>query len=136
VWLFINPARVSKTLLLGRLTGYLLRQPRVRDKQGVECLLDELLGAGFSIVGKDAAALTTSPDLDGLIQVLEIEKVDLSQLTLVQGRFDEAMDALEALIVRPDRVVYGHTEAGLSLNTLLRQLALQLGIQSAAATEP
>ncbi len=128
----IQRSQVSDT----GLTGYLLRQPRVRDKQGVECLLDELLGAGFSIVGKNAAALTTSPDLDGLIQVLAIEKVDLSQLTLVQGRFDEAMDALDALIVRPDRVVYGHTEAGLSLNTLLRQLALQLGIQSAAATEP
>ena len=79
---------------------------------------------------------TGGHDIGNIQREVEIEKVDLSQLTLVQGRFDEAMDALEALIVRPDRVVYGHTEAGLSLNTLLRQLALQLGIQSAAATEP
>lgn len=108
------------------LTGYLFRQPLVRDQAGNECLLDELLGGGFSIVGSSAAALVTSERHRPLLSLLGIRKVDWSLLTPVQGRFDEALAAVDALIVRPDRIVYGHTEAGLGLDDLLQQLAQAL----------
>lgn len=76
------------------LTGYLFRQPLVRDQAGNECLLDELLGGGFSIVGSSAAALVTSERHQPLLSLLGIRKVDWSLLTPVQGRFDEALELL------------------------------------------
>jgi len=114
------------------LTGYLFRQPKVRDPAGTECLLDDLLGGGFSIVGKNAEALTTSETHAGLITLLDIKKVDLSQYTLAKGRYDAALDSVDALIIRPDRIVYGHTTAELGLDDLLEQLGEQLCLTTAS----
>ncbi len=107
-------------------TGYLFSQPIVRNTDGHELRLDELLGSGFALVTKDAANLTLSSNSRHILEKLEARIVSLAQLTEVRGHFDRCFSATDTVLVRPDRIVFGHTTDTVSADELVTALAEKL----------
>ena len=106
-------------------TGYLFSQPIVRDTEGLEFRLDEKLGRGFAVVARTAAELALNEESRILAERLGISLISLEGLQGVRGRFDGAL-ASSAVVVRPDRYVFGHTSPVLDLDALLARLAEQM----------
>lgn len=106
-------------------TGYLLSQPIVAATDG-ECRLDDLLGPGFAIVGKRQADLKLSDTSAAIVAALDARLVSLQGLETTRGHFDRAFAFTNALIVRPDRHVFGHVDAQHSLDELVAELARKL----------
>ena len=102
-------------------TGYLLPQPVVRDGQGREILFDELLGAHFALVSNGSYAF--DEETTSVLRALEIQMIDVSKLEIVRGKFPACLQHGEALLLRPDRIVFGHTNADISADTLITRLA-------------
>ncbi len=108
-------------------TGYLFSQPIVRDESGMEDRLDPRLGQGFAIVFRDEV-----PDLDEAAEYI-IDKIGMTVLSVkgleaVRGKIDRSLKTAEAVIVRPDRYVFGHTTDRCDANELIGQLGLKLGL--------
>lgn len=103
-------------------TGYLFYQPKVRDRDGASFRLDEALGRGFALVGRDAEALELDATGREICSRRGIRCVTLHDLELVEGRFDPLFEHHSACLVRPDRHVFGHTDENLSVHALLAAL--------------
>ena len=84
-------------------------------------LFDELLGAKFALVCNGPH--TFDEDTTSVLRALEIQMVDVSKLEIVRGKFPACLERGEALLLRPDRIVFGHTNADMSADTLLTRLA-------------
>ncbi|MCZ6618665.1 MAG: bifunctional 3-(3-hydroxy-phenyl)propionate/3-hydroxycinnamic acid hydroxylase [Gammaproteobacteria bacterium] len=111
-------------------TGYLFSQPRVTDASGREFLLDELLGPGFAIVGLSPADIELGESAQKILSRVSGRALSLEGLTLTQGHWDRVFDVAPAVIVRPDRYLYGHVEPGsVSLDDLLAGLARKLRLK-------
>ena len=111
-------------------TGYLFRQPIVRDETGNELRLDELLGPGFALVLKSAditEPLLSQTSRETLARIGG-RIVSLDQLEPVRGSIDRLFETADAAIVRPDRIVFGHTTPTLSVNELIVTLADKLAL--------
>lgn len=115
-------------------TGYLFRQPRVRDAGGAEFLLDERLGAGFAVVARSQADLVMSDASRAIVEKLGMSTTTLEGLEATLGRFDRLFETSGAAVVRPDRYVFGHTTESLSLDALLAELAAKLTLQHQTAS--
>jgi 2-polyprenyl-6-methoxyphenol hydroxylase-like FAD-dependent oxidoreductase len=107
--------------------GYLFAQPIVQGAQGTG-RLDELLGPGFAVVGRQDADLELSEDAKALLQRLGARCLSLEGLKAVKGHFDRGFEQFPAMIVRPDRYVFGVVDAGLSLDDLVRALGEKLAL--------
>ena len=111
-------------------TGYLFTQPIVRSEYGSARKLDELLGSGFACVSRSAA-----PELsDTSQQILDrigARVVSLEGLTVEKGRFDRLFKHHETAIVRPDRLVFGHTDESTNADALIDALARKLSLVDA-----
>jgi len=103
-------------------TGYLFNQPTVATHDGREAMLDELLGPGFAVVGRDAPSLEMSRESRAWLEGLGARVVDLSGLELVRGHWDRLFGAHGAAIVRPDRYVFGVTDETHTLEDLVASL--------------
>ncbi|MGI9327141.1 MAG: bifunctional 3-(3-hydroxy-phenyl)propionate/3-hydroxycinnamic acid hydroxylase [Pseudomonadales bacterium] len=115
-------------------TGYLFNQPIVRSvgRTGVvdEFRFDELLGPGFAVVlrnGRDAESLLNDRS-HAVLQRIGANVVSLDGLELIRGRFDRLFEQHEAAVVRPDRLVFGHTTSGVTLDDLIESLADKLAL--------
>ena len=106
--------------------GYLFRQPWVQRGAGSAFPLDEVLGKDFALVSLAPQALT--PEAQAELDRLGVAAVSLEGLALARGRYDDALAAGEAVLVRPDRYVFGHTSEALSLEALLDRLSEALGL--------
>ena len=102
-------------------TGYLLPQPVVRNGRGREILFDELLGTNFALVSNGPHTL--DEETTSVLRALKIQMIDVSKLEIVRGKFPACLKQGEALLLRPDRIVFGHTNADMSADTLLTRLA-------------
>ena len=102
-------------------SGYLLPQPVVRDLKGEEVRFDEFIGAHFAIISHGAAHFDES-NLE-LIDALQIKVIDISMLQLARGKFPDSLRAGSAMLLRPDRLVFGQTDASISLDSLLERFA-------------
>ncbi|MFK7917372.1 MAG: bifunctional 3-(3-hydroxy-phenyl)propionate/3-hydroxycinnamic acid hydroxylase [Ilumatobacter sp.] len=111
-------------------TGYLFAQPIVVDQRGEQFRLDDRLGAGFAIVAPTADDIDLSHDARRIVDQLGIATVVLDGLTPVRGRFDDLFSESSAVIVRPDRYVFGHTAEGVTLDDLVADLHAQLHLTS------
>lgn len=109
-------------------TGYLFSQPIVRDG-GQERRLDELLGPGFAIVVNNIA-VELSAEAQRIADQLEIPVIDIASMESVRGHFDRVFESADAVIVRPDRYVFGHTDADYDLSRLLTVLAVKLDLNT------
>lgn len=106
--------------------GYLFSQPTVRTGAGREAKLDEVLGRGFAVVGRDAASLAMSEGSRAALARLGATVTDLATLAVVEGHADRLFGAHGAAIVRPDRYVFGVTDAAHSLDDLVSSLERKL----------
>lgn len=107
-------------------TGYLFSQPMVTTSSGVTSKLDELLGPGFALVHKGRLAL--NDESLKIISHLNINQVSIDGLTEQRGHLDSLFKENNCALVRPDRIVYGHTTATMDVNALLANLAEQLSL--------
>jgi 3-(3-hydroxy-phenyl)propionate hydroxylase len=105
-------------------SGYLLPQPVVRNSNGEEVRFDDLLGAHFAVVSHGPARFDAAST--AVINALKIKVIDVSALEIVYGKFPDLLQAGEALLLRPDRLVFGHTDPDVSLDSLLTRLAESL----------
>ncbi len=110
-------------------TGQLLRQPIVRTRDGHEYRLDDLLGTGFAIVSKAPQKLSATSTR--IIKLLEARQVLLGDLKIVKGHFDQLFEFADAAIIRPDRLVYGHTDQTTTIDDLIEELGRQIGFTDA-----
>lgn len=113
-------------------TGYLLRQPTVRSRDGREVRMDELLGPGFAVVARDPAHLSVSEANRAFLERIGARLISLDGVEAVEGEFDRALDNAAALIVRPDRYVFGTTNSEWSLDRLVTSLESQLALRVTA----
>jgi 3-(3-hydroxy-phenyl)propionate hydroxylase len=106
--------------------GHLFRQPTVRCSDGVECRLDELLGRGFAIVGRKESELRLGRRASAILEQLGGKVVSLEELVVIEGALDELFDTHPAVVVRPDRYIFGVVDEDWSLDRLLEELAQKL----------
>jgi 3-(3-hydroxy-phenyl)propionate hydroxylase len=111
-------------------TGMLFAQPSVIDEAGVEQMFDELLGRGFAVVGRDAAALEMSAGSRAILERLGAQAVALEGLEIVEGSIDRLFTDHPAAIVRPDRYVFGVVDAAHDLDALVQELARKISLRS------
>ena len=116
---------LSKQVSNAGATGYLLPQPVVRDPEGKEVRFDDLLGAHFALLTHGSVSMNQKSA--ALIAALQIQLLDVSTLEMVHGKLPELLQTGEALLIRPDRLVFGHTDADVSLDALFTHLAELLG---------
>jgi 3-(3-hydroxy-phenyl)propionate hydroxylase len=113
-------------------TGYLFRQPMVRDQAGKETRLDDLLGPGFALVVRQASDIQLSEASRQTLDTLGARTVTLEGLEASRGHFDRLFEHSAAAIVRPDRIVFGHTTDTLNLDELISTLSGKLRLNAAA----
>jgi hypothetical protein len=109
-------------------TGYLFSQPIVKDPDGNEFRFDERLGHGFSIVTRSPSQLDITPGNQVVLEKLNIVTTSIDNLEEVRGHFDRLFSHADAVIVRPDRYVFGHTTEELDLNGLIESLISKLAL--------
>ena len=112
---------LSKQVSNAGATGYLLPQPVVRDPAGKVVRFDDLLGAHFALLTNGSVSL--NQESAALIKALQIRLIDVSTLQMVHSKLPELLQTREALLIRPDRLVFGHTDADVSLDSLFTHLA-------------
>ena len=106
------------------LTGYLMPQPVVRTAQGKELRFDDLLGPNFALLTNGHVEL--NQESLALMSALHVKSIDIKTLKLVNGTFPDQLQNSEAVVVRPDRLVFGHTDAKITVDALLSSLAQAL----------
>ena len=109
--------------------GSLLRQPTVRRTDGVECRLDELLGGGFAVVGRKASDLRLGSEASAILQRLEARSTNLEGLEVTRGELDHLFDAHAAVVLRPDRYIFGVVDEEWDLDRLVVELGRKLGLR-------
>lgn len=107
-------------------TGYLFNQPDVLA-EGQNYKLDDLLKPGFALVHK-FDELSLDETSKRIIDHLNISIVDLGNLTPIRGRFDQLFKEHDAALVRPDRIVFGHTTDQVSVDDLLLAASSKLAL--------
>ena len=99
------------------ITGTQCYQPTVVVEEE-EQRLDDVLGPGFSLLIKDP---TVNHSLDHpAIEKLNIRSVMVSDITIRKGRLSG--EEHEAIVIRPDKYIFGHTSEHVSLDDLLDRL--------------
>jgi 3-(3-hydroxy-phenyl)propionate hydroxylase len=109
--------------------GIPLRQPTVRRPGGVECRLDELLGRGFAVVGRTESDLRLGAGANAIFRRLGGRAVSLEGLEVTRGKLDHLFDAHPAVVLRPDRYVFGIVDRKWDLDRLLVELGRKLGVR-------
>lgn len=108
--------------------GYLLPQPVVQAAAGKPVRFDELLGGGFAVIARSRKDLAMSARSEALLKRLGTKIVSLEGLAAVKGKIEKLAAPGTAVIVRPDRIVFGHTTEDLTLDQLVELLAEKLSI--------
>ncbi|QUR66277.1 bifunctional 3-(3-hydroxy-phenyl)propionate/3-hydroxycinnamic acid hydroxylase [Mycobacterium spongiae] len=109
--------------------GVQLLQPTVRVAGGEPVRLDELLGPGFAVVGRTQADVALGAHARAVLEMLDGRAVGLEGLTAVEGACDPVFDTHAAVVLRPDRYVFGVVDDEYNLDALLIRLAQQLALR-------
>ena len=109
--------------------GRLLFQPQVRSAEGSTGRLDAHLGKGFAVIGRSAADLRVDADAQRTIERLNARTVALDSLDVVAGELDPLFETHPAVVVRPDRLIFGVVDAEHDLERLLGELVRQLSLR-------
>ena len=108
--------------------GALLRQPRIRLPDGSQSLFDELLGRDFAIVGRTRNDCELNEESRELFGRLRGRAIALEDVDVLEEELDRAFDSSPAVVLRPDRIVFGVVEEGTSLDHLISTLGRLLQI--------
>jgi len=106
--------------------GGLLRQPLVRDRDGIEQRLDEYLGRGFCLVGRKSTDLALGTEAAAVFERLGGRKIALEDFQVVTGELDSVFDAHAVVVLRPDRYIFGAVDEDWNLDRLVIELGSQL----------
>ena len=106
-------------------TGYLLAQPFVRDTTGKEQRFDELLGTQAGLI--TCGSVSLNENSWALVEALSIQVIDLDEIELLQGNYPAVLTSGETVLLRPDKLVFGHTEPALSADQLVSSFATAIG---------
>jgi len=109
--------------------GVLLRQPQIRLDSGEICRFDELLGRDFAVIGRTAADVELGYEARRILDRLGGRCVVLEDFETIEGEHDSLFAEHPALIVRPDRYVFGLVDADWSLDQLLTELAARVALR-------
>jgi 2-polyprenyl-6-methoxyphenol hydroxylase-like FAD-dependent oxidoreductase len=117
----------------GHPIGHLLRQPRVRLRSGESLRFDALLGAGFAVVGRRREDLAIGSEASTVAKRLGMRFVDLEEIEAPEKghRLDSAFEKSTAVLLRPDRIVFGAVDDETSLDDLILALGDKLSLESA-----
>ncbi|MDA7771962.1 bifunctional 3-(3-hydroxy-phenyl)propionate/3-hydroxycinnamic acid hydroxylase [Pseudomonadales bacterium] len=107
-------------------TGYLFSQPIVTTSGGHTCKLDALLGPGFALVYR--GDLSLNEHSAEIVSRLNIKRLNIEKLNEQRGHFDNVFRTSRCALIRPDRIVYGHTTDTVDENMLLADLEKQLAL--------
>lgn len=112
--------------------GEPLRQPmlKTRSDESLPQKMDEWLGRGFAIIGRTAADLTISAAGQKVVDALGIKTVSLADYEVAQGEIDHVFERTSAVILRPDRYLFGVVEEENSLDALLERLAALVSLEA------
>jgi 3-(3-hydroxy-phenyl)propionate hydroxylase len=106
--------------------GQLLRQPTVRDSDGGEQRLDEILGGSFCLVGRQSDDLALGPEATAILEHVGGRSIALEDLQVIEGEWDDLFDAHPATVIRPDRYIFGVVDEKWSLDRLVLELGRTL----------
>ncbi len=109
--------------------GRLLHQPTIRLPDGTVTRLDELYGRSFAVLGRDPRDLELGPEASAILKRLHGRTQSLTGIEVVGGRLDPLFDAHPAVVLRPDRYIYGVVDEQRDLDGLLVQLAGDLALR-------
>lgn len=115
----------------GARVGHLVRQPRVRAPGGDHVRFDTLLGSGFALVGRTEADLELGRKAEAIANRLDVRRVSLAGIEVVEGELDRLFQSHPAALIRPDRIVYGVADASTVQDDLLIRLADQAALRIA-----
>jgi 3-(3-hydroxy-phenyl)propionate hydroxylase len=102
------------------ITGTPYYQPVIRYQNQTQ-RLDELLGPGFALVLPEPMLL--SETALAIMAKLKIQLVCAADFEIVRGRLSSERNAV---LIRPDRYVFGHTDVHTDIDTLLSALCRKL----------
>ncbi len=111
--------------------GSLLRQPTVRRAAGggdEAFRLDELLGRGFAVLGRKEGDLHVGAEARRVLEGLGGRMASLEGLEVVEGQLDPLFDTHAAVVLRPDRYVFGVVDEEWDLDRLLLELGRRLSL--------
>jgi 3-(3-hydroxy-phenyl)propionate hydroxylase len=115
--------------------GHLGLQAKVLGCGGRSELLDDAVGPGFTLVTRGDVAREISPGGRALCAALEISRVPINPENDVDGAYSRWLDSLDcdAVLIRPDHIVFGQCRGPEAENRLLADLEQRL--KAAAAPE-
>jgi hypothetical protein len=108
-------------------TGYLFSQPIVADNSGKELRLDDLLGPGFALVSRNRN-IELSEKSRRILEEIGANVVCIDGLKEVKGHFDRSFKHSETVLVRPDKLVFGHTSDNINADQLIEELGRSLAL--------
>ncbi len=109
--------------------GNLIRQPTLRGPDGAERRFDDLLGRGFAIVGREHADLKLGKEASAIWQALGGTSAALAGWSVSLGELDRLFETHPAVVLRPDRYVFGVVDAVWDLDRLVRELGRLLRLR-------
>ncbi len=109
--------------------GSLLRQPTVRRPDGRMCRLDDLVGRGFAVIGRKESDLQLGPAAAHLLERLGARTLALEDLEVTEGELDQGFDPHPAVVLRPDRYVFGVVDDDWDLDRLVGELGRKLALR-------
>ena len=108
--------------------GMMLRQPTVCSREGETSRLDEILGAGFAVVGRCTRDLVVGDEAADVIARLGGRIVSLDGLEVIEGEMDRVFEEHAAVVLRPDRTIFGVVDDDWDLDRLILQLEEKIGL--------
>lgn len=111
--------------------GRLLSQPLVKRPGEEPRRFDEWVGRSFALVARSNDDLAVSAEAAAVLDRIDARKVSLEGFELVDSKWDSVFDESPAVVLRPDRIVFGAVDADRSLSHLVLELGERLGLKNA-----
>lgn len=108
--------------------GGRLRQPTVCDPNGKTCRVDEIFGPSFTVIGRTEGDLKMGPEARGILDRLGGRAISLEGLEVVEGTMDSVFQSHPAVVLRPDRYLFGVVDDDWDLDALLRELGERVAL--------
>jgi len=108
--------------------GALLRQPRFRLGDGSEALFDDLLGRDFAVVARSRSDVEMNDASTRVFERLGGRCVVLEDVDLFEDEVDRVFHTCPAVMLRPDRIIFGVVDESTNLDELMDALAKKLGL--------
>jgi 3-(3-hydroxy-phenyl)propionate hydroxylase len=111
--------------------GRLLAQPDVRDADGTTGRLDAWLGGGFAVLGRTPDDLRLAAEARAIVDRLGVRQVAIDGFEVVEGWLDPLFEEHAAVVVRPDRLIFGVVDESHDLDAIVLELGRKLALREA-----